>query len=130
MRGSHLALAEVLLESGVVRNVFTMAAMGDVARLRRRLGRVPPDARLTAGMEPGSERVTPLHVACASDWWPHGPGRLSAQLDVARTLVEQGADLSAVARYRNMEDATALLCACRPLGSLAQRPLAPAPGGG
>jgi hypothetical protein len=112
MRGSHLALAEVLLEAGVVRNVFTTAAMGDVARLRRRLSRAASDARLTASMEPGSQRVTPLHVACASDWWPHGPARMSAQLDVARTLVEYGADPSAVARYRNMEDATPLLCAC------------------
>ena len=112
MRGSHLALAEVLLESGVARNVFTMAALADVARLRRRLGRVPTDARLTASMEPGGRRVTPLHVACASDWCLHGPSRMSAQLDVARTLVEHGADPGAVARYRNMDGATPLLCAC------------------
>lgn len=49
MRGGHLALAEVLLESGVERNVFTMAALSDVARLKQRIGRVPGDARLANG---------------------------------------------------------------------------------
>jgi Ankyrin repeats (3 copies)/Ankyrin repeat len=112
MRGGHLALAEVLFESGVERNVFTMAAMGDVARLKRRVGRVPADARLTANMEPASQGVTPLHVACASDWWSHGPERMSAQLGVAKTLVERGADLSAVALYRGIGGATPLFCAC------------------
>jgi hypothetical protein len=102
----------VLLESGVARNVFTLAAMADLARLRRRLGRVPTDARLTASMQPGSQRVTPLHVTCASDWWPHGAHCMSAQLDVGRILVEHGADPSAVARYRNLDDVTPLLCAC------------------
>jgi hypothetical protein len=112
MRVGHLALAETLLESGVERNVFTMAAMGDVARLKRRVGRVPADARLTANMEPASQRVTPLHVACASDWFSHGQERMVAQLEVAETLVERGADLSAVARYRGIGDATPLFCAC------------------
>ena len=35
MRDGHLALAELLLESGVERNVFTMAAIGDVRAPRR-----------------------------------------------------------------------------------------------
>jgi hypothetical protein len=112
MRGGHLALAEMLLESGVERNVFTMAAMGDVAGLARRLSRVRADARLAASMEPASQQVTPLHVACASDWWSHGQDRMSAQLGAAKTLVEHGADLSAAARYRGMDGATPLFCAC------------------
>jgi hypothetical protein len=112
MRGGHLALAEMLLESGVERNVFTMAAMGDVARLKRRVGRVPADVRLTANMEPASQDVTPLHVACASDWWSHGQDRMSAQLGVTKTLVESGADPSAVALYRGIGGATPLFCAC------------------
>jgi hypothetical protein len=89
-----------------------MAAMGEAARLKRRVGRVPEDARLAAGMEPASQRVTALHVACASDWWSHGQGRMAAQLGVAKTLVGHGADLSAAARYRGIEDATPLFCAC------------------
>jgi hypothetical protein len=112
MRGGHLALAEMLVESGVERNVFTMAAMGDAAGLARRLRRVPADALLAAGMEPASHQVTPLHVACASDWWSHGQDRMAAQLGVARTLVERGGDLSAVARYRGLDGATPLFCAC------------------
>jgi hypothetical protein len=112
MRGGHLALAEMLLESGVGRNVFTMAAMGDAARLSHRLRRVPADARRAAGMEPASQQVTPLHVACASDWWPHGPDRMSAQVGLAEALLERGADLSAVARYRGLEGVTPLFCAC------------------
>jgi hypothetical protein len=112
MRGGHLALAEVILESGVEQNVFTMAALGDVARLQRRLSRVPTDARLAADLEPASQRVTPLHVACASDWWSHGQHRTSAQLDVAKILVERGADLIAAARYRGIGGATPLFCAC------------------
>jgi ankyrin repeat protein len=112
MRAGHLALAEVLLESGVERNVFTMAAMGDVARLKRRVGRVPTDARLAADMEPACRQVTPLHVACASDWRSHGRDRQSAQVDVAEALGRRGADLSAVARYRGIDGATPLFCAC------------------
>src|SRR4029079_19235653 len=64
MRGGHLALAAVLLESDVERNVFTMAAVGDFARLTRRVCRVPVDAQLTASMEPASDEVTALHVGC------------------------------------------------------------------
>ena len=112
MRSGHLALAEVLLASGVQRNVFTMAAMGDVARLKRRLGQVPTDARLAANMEPSCRQVTPLHVACASDWRSHGQRRMSAQVDAAEALVECGAGLSAVARYRGIDGATPLFCAC------------------
>lgn len=112
MRGGHLALAEALLACGVERNVFSMAAMGEVARLKRRLGRVPTDARLAASVEPASKQVTPLHVACASDWWSHSPDRISAQVDVAEALRERGADLNASARYRGIADATPLFCAC------------------
>jgi len=89
-----------------------MAAMGDVARLKRRLGRMPTDAWLAASMEPASQRVTPLHVACASDWWSHGEGRMAAQLGVAEALAERGAELNAVARYRGIGGATPLFCAC------------------
>jgi hypothetical protein len=112
MRGGHLGVAEVFLECGLGRNVFTMAAMGEVARLKRRVGRVPTDARLAASMEPASHRVTPLHVACASDWWSHGQDRMSAQVGVAEALSGRGADLSAVARYRGIDGATPLFCAC------------------
>ena len=33
MREGHIALAEMLLQAGVERNIFTMAAMGDVKGL-------------------------------------------------------------------------------------------------
>lgn len=112
MRGGHLALAELLVESDVERNVFTMAAMGDVARLKRRVSRVPADARLTISMEPASEQVTPLHVGCASDWTSHGQGRMTAQVRVAEALVERGADLNAAARHRGIGGATPLFCTC------------------
>ena len=105
-------MAEVLLESDVERNVFTMAAVGDVARLTRRLRRVPADARLAASLESVSDQVTPLHVGCASDWTSHGQGRLTAQVRVAETLREHGADLNATARYRGIGGATPLFCAC------------------
>src|SRR4051812_42429507 len=64
MWGGHLALAEILLEAGVERNIFTMAAMGDLAGLTRRLGREPLDARLAVGMGLACQDATPLHVAC------------------------------------------------------------------
>lgn len=112
MREGHLALAEALLESGVERNVFTMAAMGDVKGLARRLSRVCADARLTASMEPASNQVSPLHVGCASEWKSHGPERMTAQVQVAMTLAEHGADLNALARYRGIGDATPMFCAC------------------
>jgi hypothetical protein len=91
MRVGHLALAEMLLESGVERSVFTMAALGDTAGLERRLSRVPADARLAASMEPASEGVTPLHVGCASDWKSHGPGHMTTQVRVAEILKQYGA---------------------------------------
>ena len=119
MRGGHLALAEVLLESGVERNVFTMAAIGDAAGLERRLGRVPTDARTIASMEPHGRPVTALHVGCASDWRPHGPGRMSAQVDVAEILSKGGAELGAVAHDRGFGDATPLFWACWTSGNAA-----------
>src|SRR5262249_12533892 len=61
---------------------------------------------------PVSHQVTPLHVACASDWSSHGQVSMSAQLEVAAALAEQGADLKAVARYRGIDGATPLFCAC------------------
>jgi hypothetical protein len=112
MREGHIALAEMLLQSGVERNILTMAAMGDVKRVTSRLRRVRADARLTANMNPASSRVTPLDVACSSNRKPHGHGRLAAQAQVAMSLVEHDADLNAIARYRGIGDATALFCAC------------------
>jgi ankyrin repeat protein len=112
MREGHLDLAEALLESGVERNIFTMAAMGDAKRLARRLVRARGDARLTASMEPASDRVTALHVGCASDWKPHGGGGMTTQVRVAEILAEYGADLHAVACYRGIGEATPLFCAC------------------
>jgi hypothetical protein len=119
MRGGHLTLAELLVKSGAERNVFTIAAMGDMAGLRRRLGRVPTDARLSVSMEPSSHQVTPLHVGCASDWRVHGPERMSAQVEVAEVLRRNGADLNAAARYRGLDDTTPLFCACWSSGNLA-----------
>jgi hypothetical protein len=112
MREGHLDLAEALLGLGVKRNVFTMAAMGDVKRLPRRLAQAPGDALLTASMEPPGDRVTALHVGCASDWKSHGRGRMTIQVRVAEMLAVHGADLHAVARYRGIGEATPLFCAC------------------
>ena len=112
MREGHVALAEMLLASGVERNIFTMAAMGDVKGLTGRLNRVRADARLTDSMEPASNQVTPLHVGCASDWKSHGHGRMTSQVQVAMTLADHGADLNAHARYRGIAGATPLFCAC------------------
>lgn len=112
MREGHLALAEALLELGVKKNIFTMAATGDLKGLSRRLSRVRADARLAASMEPASSSVTPLHVGCASDWKSHGPRRMTAQVQVAMTLTEHGGDLNARARYRGIADVTPLFCAC------------------
>lgn len=111
MREGHLDLAEVLLESGVEQNVFTMAAMGESARLTRRLRRVPAGARLVADFEPSCLSVTPLHVGCASDWRSHGQDRLIVQTRIAEILCEHGADLNATACYRGLES-TPLFCAC------------------
>lgn len=112
MREGHLALAEMLLQSGAERNIFTMAAMGDAKGMAKRLRRVRADARLTANMEPSSNRVTPLHVACASDWKSHGQERMAVQTQVAMILADHGADLNALACYRGIGDATPLFCAC------------------
>jgi len=118
MREGHLGLAKLLVEAGAERNIFTMAAMADVRGLSRRLCRVPADARLAASMQPASDRVTPLHVGCSSDWRSHGQPRMSAQVQIAEVLGEHGADLHAVARYRGIGDATSLFCACWSSGNL------------
>jgi Ankyrin repeats (many copies) len=119
MRGGHLALAEVLLKSGAERNIFTMAATADVAGLKRRLSRTPAEARRTASMQPNSLDVTPLHVGCASDWRFHGQGRMTAQVKVAEILRDHGANVNATARYRGLDDATPLFCACWSSANLA-----------
>lgn len=112
MREGHLALAEFLLERGVERNIFTMAAIADVSGLKRRLARMPDEALRIASIEPASERVTPLHVGCASDWRSHGARRMADQVQVAAALLDRGADPDAVGRYRGIGKATPLLCAC------------------
>jgi ankyrin repeat protein len=112
MREGHIALAEMLLQSGVERNIFTMAAMGDAKGLTSKLRRVRANARLSVNIEPASSRVTPLHVACASDWKSHGHERMAVQAQVAMILAEHGADLNALARYRGIDDSTPLFCAC------------------
>ncbi|MBW3596045.1 MAG: ankyrin repeat domain-containing protein [Planctomycetes bacterium] len=119
MRGGHVKLAKVLLEAGVEQNAFTMAAMADLAVLRRRLRRVPADARQVVEMEPNSNGVTPLHVACASDWSSHGQDRMTAQVAVAEILTEDGVDVAARAFYRGLESATPLFCACWSSANLA-----------
>lgn len=119
MHRGHVALAEMLLESGAERNIFTMAAMADSAELTRRLRRTPGDARLTASMEPNSQNVTPLHVCCAADLKPDGLDRMTAQTEVAKALWGHGADLNATARYRGIDDATPTFCACWSSGNLA-----------
>jgi hypothetical protein len=119
MRGGHLGLAVVLLEAGAERNVFTMAAMGDVAGLTRRLKRTPAEARRAASTHPNSVDVTPLHVGCASYWGSHGQDRATVQVEVAEVLRDHGADVNAVARYRGLDDATPLLCACWSSGNVA-----------
>lgn len=118
MWDGHLALAEALLESGVERNIFTMAAMGDLAGLARRLGREPLDARLAVALEPACRDVTPLHVACASDWRSHGHDRMMLQIEVGEALRSHGADLNARASYRGLDHVTPVFCACWSSGNL------------
>jgi ankyrin repeat protein len=119
MRGGHLAIAEMLLKSGAKQNVFTLAATGNVPLLTRRLNRAPAEAQLTASMQPNSLDVSPLHVACASDWRCHGQARMTIQVQVAEVLKDHGADVNAVARYRGHDNATPLFSACWSSGNLA-----------
>ena len=112
MRGGNLALAETLLGLGVDCNVYTMAATGDTVGLEHQLRRARADARLDANMEPASKGVTPLHVACASDWKAHGQDRMATQVRVAEILHEHGAKINAPCLYRGIGDATPLFCAC------------------
>ena len=58
--------------------------------------------------QPNGHNVTPLHVACASDWKVHGQSCMTVQVKVAEALWEQGADLNGYARYRGIDDATPL----------------------
>jgi len=111
MRSGHVALAEFLLESGAERNVFTLAALADRPGLMRWLRKKPADAPLVADMEPNSRGITPLHVACSSDWTNH-PQKSEAQVRVAEVLREHGADLNARGRYGGIDHATPLFCAC------------------
>ena len=119
MRGGHLHLAEVLLKSGAERNVFTMAAVADVAGLTRRLRQRPEEAQRAINMLPNCIDMTPLHVGCGSDWRSHGPDRLTAQVRVAEILRDHGAQMNATARYRGIDDATPLFSACWTSGNLA-----------
>jgi len=73
---------------------------------------VPADARITASLEPASDRVTPLHVGCASDWKYHGHRRMRVQVRVAEILSVNGSDIHAVARYRGIDQVNPLFCAC------------------
>ncbi|MFO1093008.1 MAG: ankyrin repeat domain-containing protein [Planctomycetaceae bacterium] len=118
MRGGHFEVAEFVMQSGVSRNIFTMAAMAEAAHLKRRLRRFAQDARRTANMEPGCVAVTPLHVACAAYPARVRPNGTKSQLNVAEQLLAHGADVNARARYRDLEDATPLTCACWSSGNV------------
>ena len=119
MRSGHLHLAEVLLKSGAERNVFTMAAIADVAGLTRRLRHRPDEATAAVDMQPNSADVTPLHVGCGSDWRSHGPDRMTGQVQVVEVLKDRGAHVNATAHYRGIDDATPLFSACWSSGNLA-----------
>jgi ankyrin repeat protein len=80
--------------------------------LTRRLRRAPQDARLTATMQPNSANVTPLHVACSSNLRCCRQDGMTTQTSIAEILRAHGGDLNARARYRGMDDATPLFCAC------------------
>jgi hypothetical protein len=112
MREGRLDLAAALLKSGVERNVFTLAAVADAKSLAQRLRRAPADARLAASFAPASVRVTALHVGCASDFKLLGADRMAAQVRVAELFADRGAELDAAARYRGIDGATPLFCAC------------------
>lgn len=112
LRGGHQAIAAALAAAGIRPNLFTLAARADLAGVRRRLRRAPEEARQTASMEPGCRDVTPLHVGCASALGAARPEQATAQVNVARVLVQHGADVQARGRYRNLDEATPLFCAC------------------
>lgn len=113
LREGHLNLAKLLIESHVKPDIFTLSAMADVAGVSARLRQAPQEATLTRSIsEPPGEQVTPLHVACASDWKAHGDDRTAAQIETVEILISHGADLNAPARYRGLDNATPLFCAC------------------
>jgi ankyrin repeat protein len=116
-RGGHLDLAQSLLGEGAAPNLFTAVALGNLAAVEELLAGEPASARASVEMEPGGRGVTPAHVACSADLrsLPDGAG---AQVRVVRALRDRGADLSARARYRGMEGATPLFCACWSSGNL------------
>lgn len=112
LREGQPAAAQALLDSGAEQNVFTLAALGDWKKLARRLNRSPTEARFLASFKPTSEQVTPLHVACASDWSAAGPAQQTAQVETAKILAAHGAELDPPARFHGIGGATPLLCAC------------------
>src|SRR4029450_5384696 len=65
-----------------------------------------------------NQRLTPLHVACASALGTVEVRRSTAQLEVVRLLNAHGADLAAVARYRGLDCVTPLICACWSSGNI------------
>jgi ankyrin repeat protein len=111
MRSGHLALAAAVIAAGVEPDAFTMAAMADFSGLSACLDRSPDEARSTADLA-DSDRVTPLHVACASDFRSLGAEWTARQVRVAGLLRDHGADVHAEARYRGLDEATPLFCAC------------------
>jgi ankyrin repeat protein len=77
---------------------FAAAALGDLARLKRRLAKEPALAR---ARDQGG--LTLLHHACASRMGAHDPKRARELFALVELLVERGADVDAKANVRKSD---------------------------
>ncbi|MGE0431234.1 MAG: ankyrin repeat domain-containing protein [Planctomycetota bacterium] len=95
-RTGSQALVDRLLEAGVERNIFTCAMVGDLTRTRRLLGRTPDLARaVTPDDTRHYGRMTPLHLCCQSGLGRESPAIATRLLQIARELLDRGADVNA-----------------------------------
>jgi hypothetical protein len=118
MHSGGIELARMLLDQGIEPNVFTMAALADYQRLKRHLRSKSGESRRTADFEPACRGVTPLHVACAAHLAKGELSMPAEQVKSAGLLSDCGADIDAAARYRGIDEATPLFCACWSSGNL------------
>ncbi|MFO0897751.1 MAG: ankyrin repeat domain-containing protein [Pirellulales bacterium] len=95
---AQLDAARALLKAGAKNDEFVAASLGQLEFLKQRHSKAQPVPALRGGGQ-----RTPLHYAAAN-----------GQLEVARWLIEQGADVNAEAgRYENEHGSTALHAAVR-----------------
>lgn len=119
-RGGNQAIVDRLIEAGAELDIFACSLLGDVERAKTLLRRDRKLAHANTGQEIAHYReFTPLHCCCMSGLGKRSPLLSEQLLEVAKRLVQAGANVHADARFHGGRVVTPLDMLAMAGGSLA-----------